>query len=134
MLAQKRNKIMYTNMFSNFLLFPIGHLTHPPTSKVFLDFWNFFLFTWPLNRYARSTHFHCTRPVFLLILPIYNFFVISSRHLRPFLCGFLSFLLFEFITSSFLASVYASFHQTIILSPTISTEHRLFLYIRISFL
>ena len=36
-------------MFSNFLLFPIGHLTHPPTSKVFLDFWNFFLFTWPLS-------------------------------------------------------------------------------------
>ena len=36
-------------MFSNFFLFPIGHLTHPPTSKVFLDFWNFFLFTWPLT-------------------------------------------------------------------------------------
>ena len=36
-------------MFSNFFLFPIGHLTHPPTSKVFLDFWNFFLFTWPLS-------------------------------------------------------------------------------------
>ena len=38
MLAQKRNKIMYQNMFSNFFKFPIGHLTHPPTSKVFLDF------------------------------------------------------------------------------------------------
>ena len=29
-------------MFSNFFLYPIGHLTHPPPSKVFLDFWNFF--------------------------------------------------------------------------------------------
>ena len=25
-------------MFSNFFKFPIGHLTHPPTSKVFLEF------------------------------------------------------------------------------------------------
>ena len=38
MLAQKRNKIMYKNMFSNFFKFPIWHLTHPPTSKVFLEF------------------------------------------------------------------------------------------------
>ena len=45
MLAQKHNKIMYKNMFSNFCLFPIGHLTHPLTSSLFL----FFLFTWPLN-------------------------------------------------------------------------------------
>ena len=29
-----------------FFKFPIGHLTHPPTSKVFLDF---ILFTWPLT-------------------------------------------------------------------------------------
>ena len=49
MLAQKRNKIIYKHMFSNFFKFPIRHLTHPPTSKVFLDFWNLFLFTWPLN-------------------------------------------------------------------------------------
>ena len=47
MLAQKCNKIIYKNMFSNFFLFPIRHL--PPTSKFFLDFWNFFLFTWPLG-------------------------------------------------------------------------------------
>ena len=26
-------------MFSNFFKFPIGLLTHPPTSKVFFDFW-----------------------------------------------------------------------------------------------
>ena len=41
---------MYKNMFSNFFKFPIiGHLTHPPTSKVFWDFLNFYLFTWPLR-------------------------------------------------------------------------------------
>ena len=55
MLAQKRNKIMYKNIFSNFFLFPIGHLTHPPTSKVFLDFLNFFLFTWPLSGFVKKT-------------------------------------------------------------------------------
>ena len=52
MLAQKRNKIMYKNMFSIFFNFLIGHLTHPPISKVFLDFLNFLnlvLFTWPLS-------------------------------------------------------------------------------------
>ena len=26
-------------MFSNFFKFPIGHLTHPPSSKVFWDFY-----------------------------------------------------------------------------------------------
>ena len=35
---------MYKNMFFQFFLFPIGHLTHPPTSKVFLDFWNFVIY------------------------------------------------------------------------------------------
>ena len=49
MLAQKRNTILYTNIFYNFFKFPIGNLTHPLTSKVFLDFWNFLLFTWPLT-------------------------------------------------------------------------------------
>ena len=49
MLAQKRNRIMYQNMFSNFFIFPIGQLTHPPTFKVFLEFWNYVLFTWPLS-------------------------------------------------------------------------------------
>ena len=49
MLAQKRNKIMYKNILSIFFKFPIGH---PPTSKVFLDFWNLFLFTWPLYWYC----------------------------------------------------------------------------------
>ena len=29
-------------MFSNFVLFPIGHLTHPPTSKVFFLFYFYF--------------------------------------------------------------------------------------------
>ena len=33
---------MHTNMFSNFFLYPIGHLTHPPPSKVFLDFLEFY--------------------------------------------------------------------------------------------
>ena len=47
MLAQKRNKIMYKNLFSNFFLFPIGHLTHPPTSKVF--FYYFFIYMAPNN-------------------------------------------------------------------------------------
>ena len=39
-------------MFSNFFKFPIGQLTHPPThpptSKVFLDFLNFFYLHRPL--------------------------------------------------------------------------------------
>ena len=48
MLAQKRNKIMYKNMFSNFFKFPIGHLTHPSTYKVFLDFWIFIYLHGPL--------------------------------------------------------------------------------------
>ena len=48
MLAQKRNKIMYKNIFSNFWLFPIGHLTHPPTSKVFLDFYFYFIYMAPM--------------------------------------------------------------------------------------
>ena len=59
MLAQKRNKIMYKNMFSNFFKFPIGHLTHPPTSKVFLDFFIFFLFTWPLSDDHDEKHLLC---------------------------------------------------------------------------
>ena len=33
--------VMHKNVFQ-FFLYPIGHLTHPPPSKVFLDFWNFF--------------------------------------------------------------------------------------------
>ena len=46
MLAQKCNKIMYKNMFSNFFLFPIGHLTHHPLPKSF--FFIFFYLHGPL--------------------------------------------------------------------------------------
>ena len=35
---------MYKNIFSDSFLFPIGHLTHPPTSKAFLDFYFLFIY------------------------------------------------------------------------------------------
>ena len=40
--------------FPNIFLFPIGHLTHPLTYHVFLDFWNFVLMTWPLGSVAED--------------------------------------------------------------------------------
>ena len=36
--------------FSNFFFYPNGPWTHPPTSKLFLDFWNFFNFAKPLSK------------------------------------------------------------------------------------
>ena len=42
---------MHKNMFSNFFLYPIGHLTHPPPSKVFLEF--YFIYMAPcLSQFA----------------------------------------------------------------------------------
>ena len=35
--------------FSNFFYYPNGTWTHPHTSKLFLDFWNFFNFAKPLR-------------------------------------------------------------------------------------
>ena len=44
----------YFGRFSNFFFYPNGTWTHPPTSKLFLDFWNFFNFAKPLrNREAK---------------------------------------------------------------------------------
>ena len=44
--------------FSNFFYYPNGTWTHPPTSKLFLDFWNFFNFAKPLNKQAKHTTFY----------------------------------------------------------------------------
>ena len=56
------NKIMYKDIFSNVFKCPIGHLTHPLTSKVFLDF---LVFTW-LVTYRESS-----RPDILGMQPMY---------------------------------------------------------------
>ena len=41
--------------FSNFYFYPNGTWTHPPTSKLFLDFWNFFNFAKPLRTNSGKT-------------------------------------------------------------------------------
>ena len=50
----KQGRIVQTQNFifgrlSNFFFYPNGTWTHPPTSKLFLDFWNLFNFAKPLN-------------------------------------------------------------------------------------
>ena len=78
---------MYTNMFSNFFKFPIGHLTHPPPSKVFLDFCKKKLFTWPLTLFFRIQHF-IKKAVCLLsdVIPGGS----KIFHLKCIICGKLS--------------------------------------------
>ena len=85
MLAQKRNKIMYKNIFSNFFLFPIGHLTHPSTSKVFLDFFIFFLFTWPLSQ--TSSIDALSNPCLVIIPIIMTIMKLSSNFARSRQCS-----------------------------------------------
>ena len=41
-------KLYFWTIFQ-FFFYPNGTWTHPPTSKLFLDFWNFFNFAKPLN-------------------------------------------------------------------------------------
>ena len=48
-----RHKTLFLDDFPIFFYYPNGTWTHPPTSKLFLDFWNFFNFAKPLTR---STH------------------------------------------------------------------------------
>ena len=40
---------LYFRTIFQFFFYPNGTWTHPPTSKLFLDFWNFFNFAKPLN-------------------------------------------------------------------------------------
>ena len=47
-------------MFSNFFLYPIGHLTHPPPSKVFLDFFIFFYLHGPLENMFYDVFKQCS--------------------------------------------------------------------------
>ena len=47
-----RCKTLFLDNFPIFFFYPNGTWTHPPTSKLFLDFWNFFNFAKPLNSYA----------------------------------------------------------------------------------
>ena len=44
-----RRKTLFLAYFPIFYFYPNGTLTHPPTSKLFLDFWNFFNFAKPLS-------------------------------------------------------------------------------------
>ena len=44
-----RRKTLFLADFPIFYFYPNGTWTHPPTSKLFLDFWNFFNFAKPLN-------------------------------------------------------------------------------------
>ena len=43
-----RCKTLFLDDFPIFFFYPNGTWTHPPTSKLFLDFWNFFNFAKPL--------------------------------------------------------------------------------------
>ena len=43
-----RCKTLFLDNFPIFFFYPNGTWTHPPTSKLFLDFWNFFNFAKPL--------------------------------------------------------------------------------------
>ena len=44
-----RRKTLFLDDFPIFFFYPNGTWTHPPTSKLFLDFWNFFNFAKPLR-------------------------------------------------------------------------------------
>ena len=44
-------KLYFWTIFQ-FFFYPNGTWTHPPTSKLFLDFWNFFNFAKPLSETA----------------------------------------------------------------------------------
>ena len=44
-----RRKTLFLDDFPIFFFYPNGTWTHPPTSKLFLDFWNFFNFAKPLS-------------------------------------------------------------------------------------
>ena len=59
-----RCKTLFLNNFPIFFFYPNGTCTHPPTSKLFLDFWNFFNFAKPLSNV--SAHQSCTIEVFRL--------------------------------------------------------------------
>ena len=41
--------LYFWTIFQFFFFYPNGTWTHPPTSKLFLDFWNFFNFAKPLT-------------------------------------------------------------------------------------
>ena len=47
-----RRKTLFLDDFPIFFYYPNGTWTHPPTSKLFLDFWNFFNFAKPLSKLA----------------------------------------------------------------------------------
>ena len=70
MLAQKRNKIMYENMFSNFFYFQLDISPTHPLPKSF----HFFLFTRPLRQY----HNDCLGPVVGIRL-----IFVGTKSLRP---------------------------------------------------
>ena len=42
-------KLYFWQIFQFFIFYPNGTWTHPPTSKLFLDFWKFFNFAKPLT-------------------------------------------------------------------------------------
>ena len=52
-----RCKTLFLDNFPIFFFYPNGTWTHPPTSKLFLDFWNFFNFAKPLRGFAKLIFF-----------------------------------------------------------------------------
>ena len=51
-IVQRQNLIF--GRFPIFFFYPNETWTHPPTSKLFLDFWNFFNFAKPLNPHENN--------------------------------------------------------------------------------
>ena len=60
-------KLYFWTIFQ-FFFYPNGTWTHPPTSKLFLDFWNFFNFAKPL----RPRHSKCCIMIIIIIRLYYN--------------------------------------------------------------
>ena len=50
-----RHKTLFLDDFPIFFYYPNGTWTHPPTSKLFLDFWNFFNFAKSLIQLSELT-------------------------------------------------------------------------------
>ena len=51
-----RRKTLFLDDFPIFFYYPNGTWTHPPTSKLFLDFWNYFNFAKPLSQLQFKTN------------------------------------------------------------------------------
>ena len=64
------HKTLFLDDFPIFFYYPNGTWTHPPTSKLFLDFWNFFNFAKPLSEtyacHRQTTHTTSTQSISLI--------------------------------------------------------------------